>query len=195
MVEIRPVDKSELLAIRRLHEESVGDLSSAVALEWYRENPDLFVGAFDGPELVGYCLGRGRSEDLAELHGIGVQDPYTRQGIGTDLLARFEEAAAAGFDGVTIRSVGGYVDEFYLANGYEPASVLVRLPAEEVPEEYPREFDVVEEQVVDGTAKLYVDADGHDPAFLESVREAFGDPDAVYVMEKRNLDDGSGAIR
>jgi hypothetical protein len=89
-----------------------------------------------------------------------------------------------GAERVTLGSAGGDVDEFYLANGYEAESVLVRLAA--VPDDYrDRGFDVVERRTNDEVEKLYVGVDTHDHGLLDRVRETFDDPEAIFVMEKR----------
>lgn len=184
--DVRPVSESDLEAFRRLHNRYVDrDASPATVRDWYRAHPDLLVGAYRDGGLVGHCLGRPWDEATVEVAGVSVVPDRRREGVGTALLAALEErAAASGLDRVTLASAGGYVDEFYLRNGYAPESVLVRLDPDDLPERDPG-YDVVEETTDGDVVKLYVDADGHDPAFLEAVRDAYGDPEAIYVMSKR----------
>lgn len=187
MVEIRGVPESDLEAVHEFRTDRVDDRPLATVREWYEENPELFVAAYDGDEVVGICIGRDGPHEGVELNAIGVAESHTRRGIGSAMVDAFEEQVASlGFDRIGLGSAGGYVDEFYMANGYEPASVLVRLEPDEVPANY-RElgYEIVEERIEDGTKKLYVGVDGHDPEFVEGVREAFDDPEAIYIMEKR----------
>jgi len=187
MVEIRTVRESELDAFRRLHEVYVDrDESVETLRDRHRARPELFVAAYDDGELVGGCLGDPRSDETVELAGIAVERSHQCRGIGAALLSTFEDRAASlGFRRITLGSAGGYVDEFYVENGYRPDSVLVRLDAADTPEnDRIRGYEIVDERTDGPTRKLYVNVDRFDPAFLDEVRDAFDDPDAVYVMSK-----------
>ncbi|MFB6270026.1 MAG: GNAT family N-acetyltransferase [Halobacterium sp.] len=187
MVDVRRVPEADFAAVYDLLCERVGDRDRETVRSWFDATPELFQGAYDdGDGLVGFALGRERSETSAELAGIGVERAYTRRGIGSRLLAAFEDAAAdAGYGRVSLGSAGGYVDEFYLANGYEPESILVRKSRDESLDEYREaDFAVLRERVHAGVRKLYVAPGGYDPERVDAVRDAFDDPDALYVMEK-----------
>ncbi|WP_232688278.1 GNAT family N-acetyltransferase [Halobacterium zhouii] len=185
MVDVRRVPPADFDAVYRLLCERVGDRDEATVREWYDDHPELFVGAYDDGDLVGFAAGRERDDASVELAGIAVDDSHTRQGIGSRLLDAFEAAAVdLGYERVSLGSAGGYVDEFYLANGYEPESILVRLHPDDVSEDH-RDlgFEILRERMDDGTQKFYVAPGGHDPERVEAVRGAFGDPDAIYIME------------
>lgn len=187
MVDIRTVRESELADFRRLHNRyTESDDSLATVREWYGANPDLLVGAYRDGELVGICLGLPMDGETVVLRGIAVEGPYRRQGIGTRLLAAFEDRAAAlDFRRVSLGSAGGYVDEFYRQNGYSAESILVRLDPADLSEDYRTVgYDVAEAETEDGTTKLYVDVDEFDHAVLEDVRDSFDDDEAIYIVEK-----------
>lgn len=184
MVDVRPIEESDIPAFRRLHNRYVDrDESLETVREWYDEQPDLLIGADDDGELVGHALGRPHDEEAVELAGLSVAVSHRRQGVGSELVDAFEEHAAdAGFERVTLGSAGGYVDDFYAENGYGPESVLVRLDADEP---RPRAtFDVIDERVEGDTRKLYVDPEEGDATHLDAVRDAFDDPEAIYVFTK-----------
>jgi ribosomal protein S18 acetylase RimI-like enzyme len=187
MVDVRSVPEADFDAVYDLLCDRVGDRDRDVVRDWYDDRPELFRAAHDpGDGIVGFALGREHSDASAELAGIGVQASHTRRGIGSMLLAAFEDAAAdAGYGCVTLGSAGGYVDDFYLENGYEPESILVRKDPDERLDEY-RDLDyaILREREHAGARKLYVAPGGYDPERVEAVRDAFDDPDAVYVMEK-----------
>jgi ribosomal protein S18 acetylase RimI-like enzyme len=203
MVAVRRVPESDFDAVYQLLCERVGGRDRASVQSWYDDHPELFHAAYDDNRagggaadvataggaadgVVGFALGRERGDDHVELAGIGVREAYTRLGIGSRLLDAFESAAAdAGFERVSLGSAGGYVDEFYLANGYEPESILVRLHPEDVPENvHELGFEILRERREGDTRKFYVAPAGDDPERVEAVRSAFGDPQAIYVMEK-----------
>lgn len=200
MVAVRRVSESDFDAVYQLLCDRVGDRDRERVRSWYDDHTELFrVADDDGSEagqasdsgtpsagVVGFALGRERSDTHVELAGIAVREAYTRRGIGSRLLDAFEAGATeAGFERVSLGSAGGSVDEFYRANGYEPESILVRLHPTDVPENY-RDlgFDVLRERREDGVQKVYLAPGGYDPGRVEAVRVAFGDPQAIYVMEK-----------
>jgi mycothiol synthase len=105
-IDLRPVDKSHVPALARLHREAeavddAGEHYNEADLEEELANPDLelgkdVVGAFDGDELVGYfsVLVRKSDEDR-RAYAFGVTHPERRgEGIGT-LLADGMMARAA----------------------------------------------------------------------------------------------------
>jgi len=187
MVEVQMVRESDLPEFRCLHNAYVDrDASLETVRDWYQEHPELLIGAYDDGELAGHCLGLPRAEGEVELAGIAVEQSHQRQGIGSALLSAFEEQARSlQFQRISLGSAGGYVDEFYIENGYTPHSVLVRLDPDDVPQNYrDMEYKIADERMDGCTKKLYVEVDGFDPAFVEEIRAAFDDSEAVYIMEK-----------
>lgn len=185
MVEIRRAREAEFETVVRMHHDRVGERDPDVLRSWYDTHPELFRVAHDGATLVGFALGRARTESSVELAGIAVNDAYTRRGIGSRLLAAFEgDAAGLGFERVSAGSAGGYVDEFYRENGYAPESILVRTTRADRPADYQNRFDVLREREEDGSWKVYVEPDGYDPTRIAAVREYFDDPEAIYIVEK-----------
>jgi GNAT superfamily N-acetyltransferase len=68
----------------------------------------------------------------ATLDGITVDDAHTAHGLGSLLLVRFEQAAAdAGYRDVNLGSGGGYVEHFYVKNGYQQVEYMVVIPGGE----------------------------------------------------------------
>ncbi|PSQ42645.1 hypothetical protein BRD17_08195 [Halobacteriales archaeon SW_7_68_16] len=199
MIEVATVEATALDRFRELHNRYVDrDESIATVRKWHEDHPRLLVGAFDGDELVGHALGLAPDGDggAVELAGLSVVESHRRRGIGSRLVAAIERrAATAGYDRITLGSAGGYVDEFYLASGYAAESILVRLDGDRVdgpvndPGDLPATLRPAAYRIDrvrrDGaTLKLYVAVADHDPAPLDAVRAAFGDPDAIYVLEK-----------
>jgi len=186
MVEIRSVDERELEEFRRLHNRLTASGESAETVrEWHDEHPELLVGAYADGELVGFALGIPDDGSVL-LEGIGVRESHRRAGLGSSLLDRIETAARdRDADRISLGSAGGYVDAFYVANGYQPESVLLRFESGAMPSRYRSlDYDIVRERVADGVKNCYVDVDSSDPEFLSTVREAFDDPEAIYIMEK-----------
>lgn len=190
MVDVRQVPPADVERGYALLQSRVGDHDRAAVEQWYDDHPALFVGAYDRDAMVGFALARAREDAHVELVGIAVEASHARRGIGSALLTAVEEAARdRGFERLTLGSAGGYVDDFYAANGYRPESILVRLAPEAAPED-PESlgFEVLRERTADdGTRKFYVapNGEGVDADRVEAVGDAYGDPEAIYVMEKR----------
>ncbi|MFB6073041.1 MAG: GNAT family N-acetyltransferase [Halobacterium sp.] len=189
MVDVRRVPSTDFEDVYRLLCSRVGERDRDAVTDWYDDYPALFVGAYDDGDLVGFALGR-RAHGGAELVGIGVTEAYTRRGIGSRLLDAFEAGAVdLGVDRVSVGSAGGYVDEFYVGNGYRPESILVRTTRDALPADYRARFDVLREREDGDAWKVYIAPGGSeddplDRERVERVRRAFDDPDANYVMEK-----------
>ena len=101
-------------------------------------------------------FGHPDGEHGATLDGITVDDAHTAHGLGSLLLARFEQAAAdAGCRDVNLGSGGGYVEHFYVKNGYQQVEYMVVIP---------------------GGERHRLDLDG-----LKVLRERHGQPDGLVL--------------
>ena len=93
--------------------------------------PRTFLVILHKKEVVGAAYGWAReNEDRNRktfvLNGIGVKDAYRRSGLGTRLLQAFERAAKEyGAAVISVGSAGGYVEKFYLNNGYQPTEYKI----------------------------------------------------------------------
>lgn len=187
MVVIRSVHESDLDDFLDLHNTYVDRDESIEAIrDRYQAPPDLFLGAYDNRELVGHCLGRPRSDRAVELEGIAVKPSHQQRGIGLELLEQFEDRVAAlGYRRISLGSAGGYVDEFYIENGYSPESVLIRCEDVDGSErDRTLGYEISAERIDEGTRKLYVEAGEFDPGYLRAVREDFDAQEAIYSMTK-----------
>lgn len=186
MVRIRRVQAEEVALARELHNRfTAQDKSMKMVRSWYEAVPELFLFVVDGDEVLGVTTGRPRGDREASLAGIGLEPDRRGEGLGTRLLDRFEDnASECGLDRLSVASAGGRVDSFYIDNGYSPTKILVMDP-DGGPENYAdTDFDIEWDTNEDGSRKCYVDVREYDPAFLETVRDEFGDDHAIYIMVK-----------
>lgn len=93
--------------------------------------PRAFVALVTEGELAGVAFGWPRELDAPEdksfsLDGIAVREPYQRNGYGRLLLDAFLSAAKEyGYSLVSVGSAGGYVETFYIENGFIPTEYKI----------------------------------------------------------------------
>lgn len=91
-----------------------------------KQYPKAFVALAAGGELAGVAFGWPRKLDAPEdssftLDGIAVKETLQRNGYGKILLGAFEKAAKEyGYSCISVGSAGGYVEKFYIDNGFVP---------------------------------------------------------------------------
>jgi beta-phosphoglucomutase-like phosphatase (HAD superfamily)/GNAT superfamily N-acetyltransferase len=119
----------QLPAAAELAAEFLGDLGAAALASHFAAHPALTVTLTVKGAVAGVAFGRPDGHGGATLEGITVDDAHTSHGLGSLLLARFEQAAAnAGFRTVSVGSADGYVEHFYLKNGYRQTEYMVVIP-------------------------------------------------------------------
>jgi len=191
MVTVRHVADDEVPLARELHNRfTAQDRSLATVQSWYEAVPELFLFAVEDETVLGVTTGRQGEGGGVSLSGIGLEPERRGEGIGSQLLRRFEENARdAGVERISVASAGGYVDRFYLDAGFEPEKILV-LDPDGAPGDYEdTPHDTRWQRRDDGAWKCYVDVTEHDEEFLATVRETFGDEEAIYLMAKALADE------
>jgi GNAT superfamily N-acetyltransferase len=109
--------------------EFLGQSGADALFADFAAHPDLAVGLTIDGTIAGVAFGHPDGEGGATLEGITVDDEHTGRGLGSLLLARFEQAAAdTGYRNVNLGSGGGYVEHFYLKNGYRQTEYMVIIP-------------------------------------------------------------------
>jgi len=124
--------QEQLAAAGELAAEFLGRSGADALIADFAAHPGLAIAlAIDG-EIEGVAFGHPDGAGGATLEGITVDDAHTAQGFGSLLLARFEQAAAdAGYRDVSLGSGGGYVEHFYLKNGYRQVEYMIVIPGGE----------------------------------------------------------------
>jgi GNAT superfamily N-acetyltransferase len=119
----------QMEAAAELAAEFLGQSGADALLADFAAFPGLAIALTLDGTVAGVAFGHPDGEDGVTLEGITVDDEHTAHGLGSLLLARFEQAAAdAGYRNVNLGSGGGYVEHFYLKNGYRQAEYMVIIP-------------------------------------------------------------------
>lgn len=151
-----PLTPGQRAAAVELATEFLGPSGADALLADFAAFPALAIALTIDGTVAGVAFGHPNGDDGATLEGITVDDAYTARGHGSLLLARFEQAAAgAGYRNVSLGSGGGYVEHFYLKNGYQQTEYMVVIP---------------------GADRQHLDLDG-----LEVLRERHWAPDDLVL--------------
>ena len=143
-------DATELAA------EFLGDSGAAALAADFATHPGLAMSLTVDGAVAGVAFGHADGAGGATLEGITVDDAHTAHGLGSALLACFEEAAGhLGYRNVNLGSGDGYVEHFYVKNGYQQTEYMVVIP--------------------DGDREL-LDLDG-----LDVLRERHPEPDVLVL--------------
>ncbi len=115
----------------RIIEEYLPGNSENQIRKMYKKHKNTFVGYYLDETLIGICYGWPRKEEAVKEHsfsiaGIAIIHPYNAQGRGAKLITYFEQKVIEmGYDTISVGSADGYVEKFYLKNGYIPTEYKV----------------------------------------------------------------------
>jgi GNAT superfamily N-acetyltransferase len=147
--------------------------------------PDLALVCAEGAEIVGVCFAALPHEgEGVVLDGIAIEAERAGDGLGSALLAAFEDAAAlAGFSRISLGSAEGYVEHFYEKNGYTPVEFLVTTAEEP---ELDDALEVLRWRDEGEAIMLNLSsANGYGPEEKERIRELTAAHEVLLVFEKR----------
>ena len=159
---IRNICKEDLQNAYKLHREYVDKKPFSYFKKYYLKNPKLFVGCFQRGKLIGICWGYVR-KDTVTLNSIAVNYDYWRKGIGSKLLKTFEKQVKKFHKRtISVGSAEGFVEKFYMKNGYKPKLFLVRI----------------------GNRKKYIKTEKYSPKMKEKIKKKYNAREVIYIFEK-----------
>ena len=154
--------------------------------------PDLFVACRMSVKTIGICYGwpaikEGRDQGTICLQGIAVLGKFAGKGYGSRLLRFFEgQVERMGGHTVTLGSAGGFVDHFYIKNGYGPVSYMICLPADRgISPHLAVEHAIASERLDGDLRRLYVNVTGLDNALRDRLMADFNAIEVAAIMDKR----------
>lgn len=126
-IDIRIVSNETEKQFYEIIEEYLPGSDVEFVSEQRKKNPTGCLVAIDNNEVIGVVFGwESRNNHAFVINGIAVRYDYWRQGIGTKLLHHIEKSAETmGFAYISVGSAGGYVEDFYLKNGYHPVEYKI----------------------------------------------------------------------
>ena len=161
----------------------------AAMYDKYRE---LFVGLFYAQELIGICFGWPLTEQFPEekgdisLQGIAVRNEFAAKGLGSKLLAFWEEQVAKRSErSVSVGSAPGYVEHFYQKNGYKPIEYLLYGSALTLAESLTAKgYEVLRTRIDGNSVLVNIKTTQYDPDFRDSLQQEFGLDEVIYIFKK-----------
>lgn len=192
MITTAPIPETQFQTAFQIKMEYLDDEPFEIFHPRYRTYPDLFVGCFQDQTLIGVCYGWPFSDDFPEetgkilLKGITIIHPFSGKGYGSQLLGCFEEQVRKrGRWTITLGSAEGYVEHFYLKNGYQPVEYLIRVPKDALAlDDQQKGYPIVKERWEGAEKILKIQADTYQPEFKGVLKEAFQAREVIYIFEK-----------
>lgn len=109
-----------------LQKEYLPDSKTEVLKNNSKDFPKAYIEMIKNDELIGLAFGWPRkiyfpSDNSFVLDGIAVKAEHQQSGLGKRMLNAFFMAAKYyGYSTVSVGSAGGYVENFYISNGFDP---------------------------------------------------------------------------
>lgn len=115
--------------------EYVGsDDSFAAFRDRWERLPETFVVYIEDGEIIADATGKMAPDgDSISIESIGVHPDRRGEGIGSEVLAFFEQQARQYSDTITVASADN-VEGFYRAHGYEPEAILLQVATTDLPD-------------------------------------------------------------
>lgn len=168
-IEQKDYKNAQAFQCEYLDQESMPRFEHRVA-----DNPDLYLVAVDGDELIGVCYGQPSRKNPAaiQLQGIAVNldhtKGYARTGIGSRLIRAFENVVQrCGFQKIDLGSADDVkVERFYVKNGFQPIELVAKGPNH-------HEFERIE-----------VDSFEQGNRLKDQLRSKYNPEEVIYIFEK-----------
>lgn len=184
-LELRAISDEDFDRLVELDEEYLSSGREKLT-QWRAEHPRLFRGAFLDGKLVGICYPKPTEGAEIVLEGIAVSFDLWRKGIGSRLLADFEnEAFSGGFTGISLGSTPDAPTEgFYIKNGYRAIQIVLHRKVGGDPPlaEAPMRPDSI--RVEGNMTVLRFDVDGYVPELRDALKAHYGADHAIFIFWK-----------
>lgn len=182
---VKIIPKADYATLESIAEEYLGqDLAELKTM--YDKYPAAFAGYYIDNALVGCCYGQGGSDGYFTLNGIAIVYPYHAQGRGSKLLAFFENCVyKLGYIRIDLGSADGYVERFYLKNGYTPIALKILVEGDGWKEQQQGyAFPVAEVQTQGEYTKLVLTVRDYAAMNKNEITEHYGGVESFFVFEK-----------
>jgi len=119
MENIKEISVGDFISFNSIVQEYLLGTSEEELNKLYNDKNNVFIGYYLDNKLIGVCFGEIFDNENYSLVGIAITYPYNKQGRGSKLLKYFEDIVKIkGYKNITVGSADGYVEHFYIKNGY-----------------------------------------------------------------------------
>ena len=150
--------------------------------------PTTVVGYYLDSKLIGYAYGlAGADSKSFTLDGIAIVHPYHAQGRGGKLLKFFEnQVFDLGYRCIGLGSADGYVERFYIKNGYTPLELKILVEGDDWKEKQQGyAFPVAEIQTQGEYTKLVLAVNDYAAMNKDEITQHYGGVDSFFIFEKK----------
>ena len=181
---IKVVPKSDYAALESVAEEYLSGAEEVKDI--CRDYPTAVAGYYINGELVGCCYGKGGDDGYFSLEGIAIVHPHHAQGRGGKLIAFFENCVSKlGYTRIDLGSADGYVERFYLKNGYTPVALKILVEGDDwKKKQQDYAFPVAEVQTQGEYTKLVLTVDDYTAMNKDEITQYYGGVESFFVFEK-----------
>ena len=132
MEAVKIIPESDYSVLKQIVDEYLPGTNLADLEKMCAQFPSAVVGYYIGDKMVGVCYGFEIDTENFMLDGIAIVQPHNAVGRGGKLIALFEQRVSAlGYKNISLGSADGYVERFYLKNGYTPVELKVYVEGNE----------------------------------------------------------------
>ncbi len=158
----------------------------------YQKYNQLFVGYYLDNALIGICFGYPFKEQRPEettrmlLQGIAMIHPYNGAGRGGKLLRFFEnQVKQQGEWIISLGSADGYVERFYLKNGYIPIALKIEInPSDYVKDYFNHVHCIMDIRKAEDSIGLYIQVDDYDSMDKVKLTQEYHGYGSFFIFEK-----------
>jgi len=148
-------------------------------------NNGIFTGYYLDSKIIGVCFGIGEDKSNFSLSGIAIVHPYNMQGRGGHLLKYFEAVVKSkGYKNISLGSGDGYVERFYLKNGYKLQSLKILTENDMWKEKKDHQFPITRIETQGQYTKLVIENIKYEDTDKRIICDFYCGSDCFYVFEK-----------
>ena len=187
MEAVKIMPESDYALLKQIVEEYLPGTSPDNLKKICAKHPTAVVGYYIENKSVGVCYGLEIDNESFMLDGIAIVEPYNAAGRGGKLIAFFEQRVSdLGYKSISLGSADGYVERFYLKNGYTPVELKIYVEGEAWRDKCKNfKYPAVYTQAEGERTKLVIKVTDYPAMNKKEITEYYGGTHSFFVFEKK----------
>ena len=183
METVKIIPKSDYIYLKQIVEEYLSLSNLEKICEQF---PSAVVGYYIDDKLIGVCFGFEIDDENFTLDGIAIIEPYNAKGRGGRLISLFEQnVSALGYKNISLGSADGYVERFYIKNGYTPIELKIYSQDDWEEKSKNSKYPIAYTQKEGDKIKLVIKVDDYNSMNKAEITKYYNGKDSFFVFEKR----------